>query len=144
PCARGHRRDVGPDAGLGHRERRDQLTGGDPAQPALALLAGAVGEEVRQADVVVQRDPQPEAGNARALALLADDQVEAEVARARAAVALGYCHPEEAATACPGEDLARHDPRALPLTVAALIAEHLALQERAKASAEVLMYIFEQ
>ena len=87
---------------------------GDPAQPALALLLVAVGEEVGQADVVVQRDAEPEAADAGALALFADDEVQAEVLGARAAVGLGHGHAEEAAAAGRGEHLARHDARRAP------------------------------
>ncbi len=76
--------------------------------------------------------------------LFADHEVEAEVLGAGAAVALGHGHPEEAAAAGQREDLARHDPRALPLAVAALLADHLPLEERAKARAEVFVHILEQ
>ena len=114
PRARGHGREIRSDAGLGHRQRRDQLARGDPRKPALALLLGAVGQEVGQADVVVQRDPQAEAAHAGALGLLADDQVEAEVLRAGAAVALRHGHAEEAAAAGQREHLARHDPARAP------------------------------
>ena len=58
-------------ARLGHRHRGDELAGGDPGQPALALLLVAVAQEVGQADVVVQRDAEPEAADACSLALLA-------------------------------------------------------------------------
>ncbi len=104
----------------------------------------AVAQEVGQADVVVQGDPEAEAADAGALGLLADDQVEAEVLRAGAAVALRYRHAEEAAAAGQREDLARHDPGALPLPVASLIADHLALEERVKARPEVFVYVLEQ
>ena len=90
----------------------------------------------------MQRDPQPEAADARALGLLTDHEVEAEVLGARATVALGDGHTEKAAAAREREHLARHDPVALPLAVAALVAEHLALQERAKARAEVFVDVF--
>jgi hypothetical protein len=144
PGARGHRRQVRADARLGHRQRRDQLARGDPRQPALALGVAAVGEEVGQADVVVQRDPQAEAADARALDLFADHQVQAEVLSAGAAVGLGHGHAREAAAAGEREHLARDDPRALPLAIAARLADHLALQERAKARAEVFVDVLEQ
>ena len=79
-----------------------------PRQPALALLLGAVGQEVGQADVVVERDAEAEAADAGALALLADHEVQAEVLGAGAAVGLRHGHAEEAAAAGRGEDLARH------------------------------------
>ena len=90
----------------------------------------------------MERDPQPEAADAGALGLLADHEVEAEVLRAGAAVALGHGHPEDAAAAGQREHLARHDPGALPLAVASLVAEHLALEKRAEARAEVFVDIF--
>ena len=80
-----------------------------PSQRSRCSLV-AVAQEVRQADVVVQRDPQAEAADAGALGLLADHQVEAEVLRAGAAVALGHGHAEEAAAAGQREHLARDDP----------------------------------
>ena len=141
---RGHRGEVRADSRLGHRERGDQLAGGDPAQPALALALVAVAQEVGETDVVVQRDAQPEAADAGALALFADHEVQAEVLRARAAVRFGHRHAEEAPLAGEGEDLAGHDARALPFAVASLLAEHLALQKSAKARAEVFVDILEQ
>src|SRR5439155_7644494 len=131
-------------AGLGHRDRRDQLPRGDARQPALALGLAAVAEEVGQADVVLQRDAEAERADAGPLGLLADDQVEAEVLRARAAVALGDGHAEKAARARPREHLARHDSRALPVPVAALLADHLALEKGAETSAKVLVLVLEQ
>ena len=93
--------------GLGHRDRRDQLAGGDPRQPAVALLGGAVLEEVRQADVVVERHAEPEAAGVGQLHLLPDHDVEAEVRHARRRRA-----PRE--SPCPGSRSARprHRPRA--------------------------------
>ena len=81
-----HRGEVGADARLGHGDGGDQLAGGDAGQPALALLVGAVAQEVRQADVVVQGEPEPGTADAGGLDLLADHQVVAEVVDAAAAV----------------------------------------------------------
>ncbi len=142
--AGGHRGEVRADTRLGHRERRDQLAGGDPGQPALALLLGAVAEEVGQADVVVQGDAEADAADARALGLFADDEVQPEVLGPGAAVALRHGHPEEAAVAGAREHLAGDDARALPLAVAAVLTDDLALQERAKARAEVFVEVLEQ
>ena len=63
----------------------------------------------------MQRDPQPEAADAGALALFADHQVQAEVLRARATVGLGDGHRQEAAAPGEGEHLTRDEPVALPL-----------------------------
>ncbi len=93
---------------------------------------------------VCTRHPQADAADRRALGLFADHQVEAEIIRARAAVRLGHGHAQEAALAGQFVDLARHDLRALPLAVAALLADHLALQERTKARAEVFVYVLVQ
>ena len=88
--------------------------------------------------------PRPKPPTPARWRLLADHEVEAEVLGAGAAVALGHGHAEEAAAAGEREHLARDDPVALPLAVAALIADHLALEERAKARAEVFVDVFEQ
>jgi hypothetical protein len=99
PGARGQRRQVRADPRLGHRDRGYQLARGDAAQPALALGLGAVGQEVRKADVGVHRHTQSHAAHAGMLCLFADHQVEAEVLGARAAMALGHRHAEEAPAA---------------------------------------------
>ena len=66
-----HRGEVGADARLGHGDGGDQLARRDARQPAGLLLVGAVAQEVRQADVVVQRDAEPGAARAGPLDLLA-------------------------------------------------------------------------
>ena len=142
--ARAHTRQVRADARLGHRDRRDQLARGDPPEPALALLLGAVAQEVGEADVVLERHAETEAAHAGVLRLLSDDQVETEILHARAAMALGHGHSEEASTAREREHLAWHDARALPLAVAAIIAHHLALEEGAIALPEVFVHVLEQ
>ena len=142
--ARAHAGQVRADARLGHGDGRDQLARGDPAEPALALLLGAVAQKVGQADVVLEGDAEAEAAHARVLRLLADDQVEAEILHPRAAIALGHGHAEEASTAREGEYLAWHDARALPLAVAAIIAHHLAFEEGAIALPEVVVNVLEQ
>ena len=114
---RGHRREVRPDAGLGHRERRDQRPVGDARQPALPLLVVAVLEEVRHADVVVQRDAEARARDARVSDLLDDDLVEAEVLDAEPAERLGHAHREHALLRGLREQLARHEALGLPLLV---------------------------
>ena len=88
--------------------------------------------------------PRPKLPTPARWRLLADHEVEAEVLGAGAAVALGHGHAEEAAAAGVREHLARDDPVALPLAVAALVADHLALEERAKARAEVFVDVLEQ
>ncbi len=92
----------------------------------------------------MQRDAEPEAAHARALALFADHEVEAEVLRAGAAVAFGHGHAEKAAAPGQREHLARDQPVAFPLRVASLLAHHLTRQERAKAGAEVFVHVLEQ
>ena len=88
---------------------------------------------------------EPEAADARALGLFADHEVEAEVLRARAAVGAPArpCRGSRRAPASANTSRG-HDPRALPLAVAALLADHLALEERAKARAEVFVDVLEQ
>ncbi len=62
-----HPRQVRADPRLGHRQRGDQLAADDPRQPALALCLVGQAQEVGQADVVVERDPEAEgADGARA------------------------------------------------------------------------------
>ena len=85
--------------------------------------------------------PKPDGG---ALGLLADHEVQAEVRRPGAAVALVDGHAEEAAAAGVREDLAGDQPGALPLAVATVLADHLALEERPEAGAEVFVQILEQ
>ncbi len=135
---RGHPREVRADARLGHRDRGDQLAGDDAWKPALALLRGAVAQEVGQADVVVERDPETEAGDALALALFADHHVQPEVLGARAAVGLGDGHREEAAAPGRRVQLARDDALALPVHV---VRDHLPLEERAEARPEVFVKV---
>ena len=111
----GHRRQVRPDAGLGHADRGDQLAGDDSGQPALLLLLGAVAEEVGQADVVVQGDAQPGARVRDAEELLAEHGVEPEVGHSPAVVLLRHLHAEESLPACGGEELPGRDPGGTPL-----------------------------
>ena len=47
---------VGAGARLGHGDGADQFAGGQPRQPALLLLLGAVMQDVGRDDAVVQRD----------------------------------------------------------------------------------------
>ena len=58
--------------------------------------------------------PRPKLPTPARWRLFADHEVEAEVLRARAAVALGHGHAEEAAAPGRREDLARHDARRAP------------------------------
>ena len=57
---------------------------------------------------------------------------------------VGHGHPEEAAGPGTGKDLARDDAGSLPLAEAALLADHLALEEGAKARAEVFVEVLIQ
>ena len=47
---------IGSSARFGHGDRRHELAGHEAGKPTSALLVGAVLEEVRDADVVVERD----------------------------------------------------------------------------------------
>ena len=139
-----HRRQVRADPGLGHRQRRDQLAADLARQPPLALSLVGQTQEVGEADVVVEGDPESEGADRQALALFPDHEVQAEVIGARPAVALGNRHRQEPAPAGRPEDLAGDDPVALPLPVAALLAQDLALQEGAEAGPEVFVEVLEQ
>ena len=92
----------------------------------------------------MERQAETHAADTRKLALLADHEVEAEVIRAGAAVALGDGHAQKTARAGARVELARDDPLALPLRVASLLADDLAREERAKARAEVFVEVLEQ
>src|SRR2546423_7708594 len=92
---RGHRREVAAHPGFRHRDRGDQLAARDAGQPPLLLFVRAVREEVRRADVVVERETETGTARADALQLLADDEVVAEVRDAAAAVLLRDVEPEE-------------------------------------------------
>ena len=72
-----------------------EFAGGDAGQPTLGLLVVAVLDEVRRADVVVQRQPEPGAADAGGRQLLGEHDVEAEVVGAAAAPLLRDGHPEE-------------------------------------------------
>ena len=138
---RRHRRQVRADARLGHRHRGDQLAGADAGQPALLLLVVGEVQEVRQADVVVQRQAEPGGVDVGPLQLLGDHDVEAEVLDPAAAVLLGDLDAEEAVGAGDGEQLAVDDPVGLP---AWRVGHGLALEERAERRAELLVGVVEQ
>ena len=133
--------EVGAGAGLGHRDGGDQLARGDPGQPARRLFVVAVLDEVRRADVVVQRQAEAGAADARGRQLLGEHDVEPEVAGPAAAVRLGDRHPEEAVLSGGGEHLARHDAGRLPVGV---VRHHLLRDERGDGTAERLVVVVEQ
>ncbi len=137
----GHRRQVRADPGLGHADRGDQLAGDDAGQPALLLLVGAVAEEVGQADVVVQGDPQPGAGVRGAQQLLAEHGVEPEVGHSPAAVLLRHVHAEKPLPTGGGEQLAGRDPGGAPLVD---VRGDLLVDERAHGCAEGLVVVVVQ
>ncbi len=132
--------EVGSGAGLGHRDRRDQLARRDPGQPSVGLLVGAVLDEVRRGDVVVEGQAEAGAADARRGELLADDRVEPEVVRPAAAVLLGDRHPEE--PVLPGREvqLTRGDAGCLPLQV---VRCRLLGHERGEGLAERLVVVVE-
>src|SRR6185437_4267553 len=78
---------------LGHRDRRNQLSGAEFRQPALLLLLGGQGQQVRRHDVVVQAET--DAAVAAGGGLLGDDRVVPEVGVAATAVLFGHRHAEE-------------------------------------------------
>ena len=136
-----HRRQVGADARLGHRDRRDQLAGADAGQPPLLLIVVREVQEVGQADVVVQRQPEAGGVDVGPLQLLGDDDVEAEVLDAPAAELLGHLHAEEAVGPGDAEQLAVDDPGGLPLGV---VRHGLALEERAERRPELVVDVLEE
>ena len=85
---------VAAGAGLGHRDRGDELTRAELRQPALLLLLVGQAQQVRRDDVVVQTEP--DAAVAAVGGLLGDDGVVAEVGVAAAAVLLGDRHSQKA------------------------------------------------
>ena len=109
--------EVGSCAGFGHRDGGDQFARGDAGHPAFGLLVGAVLDEVRGADVVVEGEAEPGATDARCVELLTDDGVEPEVVGAATAVLFGDGHAEESVLARRGEQLTRRDAGSLPLEV---------------------------
>ena len=103
PCGLGlDRRDVGAAAGLGHRERAADLTGGHLRQVLLLLLLGAVlDQHVGHDEVGVDdaRDAHPAAGD------LLDRQRVGQQRLAQPVVLLGDHQPEEAELLEPLDDL---------------------------------------
>ena len=81
-------------AGLAHRDGGDELARAVPRQPAVPLLRGAQPEEVLAVDVVVHGEPG--AGGAGPGEFLVEDQVEAVVRIAPAAVLLVHVDAEQA------------------------------------------------
>jgi hypothetical protein len=92
--AQAHRHDVGPGAGLAHRERTDVLAGHELRQVARLLFRAAVAADLVHAEVRVRAVRQPD-GRARAAHLLHRDDVR-EVAEAGPAVFLVDGHAEQA------------------------------------------------
>ena len=136
-----HAREVGADAGLGHRDRGDELARRDARHPARLLLVGAVREEVRHADVVVEAHPETGATDAGHLDLLVDDLVVPEVVGAAAAVLLGQVHPDEAVPTRLDEHVVGDDPGRLPLEV---VGDDLLVEPGAEARPQPVVLLFEQ
>src|ERR1019366_9143947 len=133
--------EIGSGARLGHRARGDQLAAGDRRQPAFALLVVGVGQQIGQADIVVQGQPEGEAADLCERSLLADHDVEAEVVDARTAVALRDRHPREAERGSLRVELARDDSRALPLGV---VGARLLSEKAAEALAVAVLLLAEE
>ena len=98
-------------------------------------------QEVRQADVVVQAQPEPRAGRPGAHDLLVQHCVEPEVGHPAATELLRDRHAEKAGRAGGGEQLPRHDAIGLP---GRQLRHDLLGQESADALAEGLMLGLEQ
>ena len=142
PDGRGpHRREVRADRRLGHGDGGDQLTRADTRQPPLLLLVRREVREVRQADVVVQRDAQARAGHTGALDLFADHEVVAKVVDATAAVLLGHGHTEEPVRTGSKEQLARDGAGGLPFEV---VRRDLLVDECPERLAEQVVLVGEQ
>ena len=125
-------------AGLGHRDRRDQLAGAQAGEPALLLLVGRRRAEVGDDHVVeerVRRAVHPAPGH-----LLVDHHVVAEVVGAAAAVLLVELECEQALRAGLGPRVPVDDAVGLPL----LVPRHdLLVEEGADRVAEGLVLVVE-
>ncbi len=139
--ARAHGGQVRTHGGFGHGDSGDQLARDDPGQPAGRLLSGGPGQQVGEADVVVESEAQPRTGHPGPLDLLAQDHVEPEVGHSRAAEGLGNGHGQESGPAGGQEQLAGNDPRLLPVGV---VRDDLALDEGAHAGAEEVVLVGEK
>ena len=104
---------VAAGAGLGHRDRADELAGDVAGQPPLLLLVVGQVREVRADDVVLQA--QPRGGRTELGELLDDDRVEPEVVDAAAAELLGQVEPDQPVFACGHVGFAVDEALALPL-----------------------------
>ena len=132
---------VGAGAGLGHRDRGDQLTRSDTRQPARRLLVVAVLDEVWGGHVVVERESQPGAPDTGRRELFGDHLVETEVAAAATAVLLGDRHPDEPVATRRAEQLPRRDADRLPFEV---VRRDLLGDERRERLTERLVIVGEQ
>jgi hypothetical protein len=111
------------------------------SQPLLRLLWGAVPEEVRQTDVVVEGEPEGCAVQPDPVEFLGDDQVETEVVTATTTQLGGDGHPEVAV----GAGLLEHGPVDDAGSVpGAPEGDHVALDEPAEAGAEGVVFVVEQ
>jgi hypothetical protein len=94
---------VGACAGLGHRDRAHELAGGEPGQPALLLLLGAVMQNVGRDDAGMQGRPE---GVEAAQAELAVDHRLMREGAARAPILFRHRGAEETGGARLGPRLA--------------------------------------
>ena len=104
-----------PMPGLGHGDGGDQLAGDDAGQPALLLLLGAVGEEVGQADVVVQGDAQPGAAASGAQDSSASTALNRKSATPPPPYSSGTSMPRKPGRPAVVNSSRGHDPRGVPL-----------------------------
>ena len=122
---------VGARAGLGHRDRANELAAGHARQPAMPLLLGAVIEHVVRDDAV---HDVTEARDALAADLLDDDRLVADVA-AQSAVLGRYIGAQQADLAGLGPEVAIDEVLFAP---AGVIGDDLVFDEAARSVAEEL------
>ena len=124
---------------LGHRNGGHEVAGGQAGQPAGALLLGGQVDQVRDDDVVGEREPvahRPGADD-----LLVENDVEAEVVEARPAVLLGRGEPDVALRGRTLPELSVDDARRLPGLAPR---DGFARQEAAHGCPEVVVDVLEQ
>ncbi|MPM59003.1 hypothetical protein SDC9_105840 [bioreactor metagenome] len=136
PRGGAHRFQVAARARLGHGDGADQLTRRHARQPAVLLLLGAVGVDIRRDDVRMQRKPQ--AAGAGARDFFQQHRRVPEVAAA--AVGLGQHGVEQALAPGLAPDLLGHDAVALPL---GMMGHDLLVEKAPRGLAELFMVFAE-
>ena len=131
---------IGPGPRFGHGERRHEITAREAGNPPLLLFGSAIGEEVRDADVVVQRDTHAGRACARRGEHLVDDRVVAEVVDTTSSVFPGDRHAEEPGSTRLAEHLLVDLARCTPLGV---IRQYLDFEEPLDRRPEQIVLGFE-